>query len=908
MDNLSRANDLTNETGCQRLFEHFGLRADEQDLPAAARIWFARAIKSDPNNPASWVHLGNLLRRTSKPVAASRCLHRALELYPESGIILCNLGNAYKDRGLFDKAEKFYERALALKPNWAEAHFNLAMVLLLRGQLAQGWRHYQWRLKFLPPGRGYPFRYGLPLWQGQNPQTQGILVYDEQGYGDVFLFSRYLDLLNRLGARVVFETRRELIPLFVRQPYLVEVLNREHGQPPTTACKWCVPLASLPHLFGTRVDTIPAGIPYIKPEAGKSACWKSKLNDMFAIDEGSPGIFKIGLVWNTTSRVDKFRSLGLENFARLARLCSRLPVVFFGIQKVLTAAEKNHRWLIMLDKQMTDFHQTAAIIDNLDLVITIDTAVAHLAGAMGKPVWVLLPKYNDWRWFLERQDSPWYPSMRLFRQRIQGNWQPVIDKVAETLAKLLNNHVPGLLIKPARSDHGLSNEAYHLGRLFLQQGRLPDAVRAFRLALESAPENHLAWNDLGIAFHRLGNLNQAMAAFGKALEAKPGFVKACQNMGNVYLDLNDPDKVIECYEMALNMKKPSADDHLRQAKLCLQWLRLDKAEKHLNCALADEPQHALAHTTLASVHMLKADFLPGWHHFRWRRKLPDYHTRIYPHRLESPKWEGQDLRGKTILVHCEQGLGDTIQFVRYLPILQKQGATIVAEVHPPLVSLVAAMPAVSKVVALSSDSPCQLDVDFHVSLLDLPGIFGTTIDSIPGSVPYLKVARGKILKWQPRIVSQGLKVGMVWKGSPFHSKDNTRSLELGRLEPLLQFEGIDFFSLQKPAPEASTVFGTQRNLGSALKDFSDTAAVIALLDLVITVDTAVAHLAGALGKPVWVMLPHLPDWRWMLDRHDSPWYPGMRLFRQQQPNHWGPVIQRIRQRLAIWQAKNREAA
>lgn len=995
-----------------------GLAAYDQENFQEAKYWFCQAVKANPGQPSGWVNLGNTLRRLLRPRAAAKCLTKALELAPASTAILVNLANAYRDMGRLKRAESLYRQALELDPRLAQAHFNLAMVLLAQGRMEEGWIHYQWRLGFLPPGRGYPRRHGLALWTGRDIKGRSVLVYDEQGLGDVLMFARYLKLLHARGAKVVLETRAELLALFRNQPYLEEVIDRRSNRPPATKCHLCSPLASLPLLLGTTMETIPAPIPYLAPDRRKSALWKRRLAAYAGHDRKVDGkALKIGLFWQNTTRIDSFRSVGLDNLSCLADLGRKAPLVFFGLQKELTAADRIHDWLVMLERHLTDLDQTAAIIDNLDLVVTIDTAVAHLAGAMGKPVWVLLSRNCDWRWYWERSDSPWYPGMRLFRQAKLGDWQPVIrqvtgalegfikrrqektghiptvpaahgfheqdrfEKAGELAAKGLTDQAASIYRHLASSESSLApascynlglimlakgnqrqaakwfrralemqpglaeaannlgcalealgrleeaegsfekaletkpvfgEAAYNLGRVRLRMGRVRKAVKAFLSAVKASPGNHRAWNDLGVAYQQSGKLLEARKAFQRALSLEPGFIKAYQNLGNVWLDCNQPDLAIDCHAKATWLAGPTADGCLRQATLCLQWLRLEKARKYLEQALAIDPRHAASHTALGGLYLLQGDLTRGWQELQWRFRLPQSRLRIYPHRLSSPRWTGQVLKGRTILVHCEQGYGDTIQFIRYLPLVKQMGARVIAEVHPPLVNLFSTMEAADLILPLDPAKPCSIPVDFHVPLLDLPLIFNTRLETIPCRTPYLRPSHKAISRWQGRLDSGRPRVGVVWQGGDFHSRNNLRNLSLEQLAPLLELEGIDFISLQKfPQHQACRDdlgrYGLT-DLGSSCRDFDDTAAVISQLDLLITVDTATAHLAGAMARPVWLLLPFLPDWRWMLFRSDSPWYPGMRLFRQLQPGNWDHPLAMVRDQLEILLQRRRLTA
>jgi hypothetical protein len=297
----------------------------------------------------------------------------------------------------------------------------------------------------------------------------------------------------------------------------------------------------------------------------------------------------------------------------------------------------------------------------------------------------------------------------------------------------------------------------------------------------------------------------------------------------------------------------------------------------------------------------------------YREGFPEYESRFKtrefpPCPFRQPVWNGSDLTGRTILLHAEQGLGDTIQFIRYAAIVAQRGGRIVLTCHQPLIRLLSTLPSIDELVPLGYPTP---NFDVYAPLMSLPGILGTTLETVPAAIPYLTppaesnvrvISPGSdTAKQQTQRSKPPLKVGIAWSGGHLYKKNQSRSCPLKHFEPLLQLPDIAYYSLQKGIAQttlAELVWETQiQDLGSQLGDMADTAAAIAQLDLVITVDTSIAHLAGALGKPVWVLLTYLPDWRWMLHREDTPWYPTMRLFRQTQPGDWQGVLDRVSQEL-----------
>jgi len=298
--------------------------------------------------------------------------------------------------------------------------------------------------------------------------------------------------------------------------------------------------------------------------------------------------------------------------------------------------------------------------------------------------------------------------------------------------------------------------------------------------------------------------------------------------------------------------------------------------------------------------LLTGRFEEGWDEYRWRLRTE---KAAYPRRHHVPCWDGSPFAGKRLLVHYEQGFGDNIQFIRYLPMVKRRGGTVICEMLAPLIGLFHGLPGIDELIPASAERTLATEFDLYVPLLELPGIFGTTSKTIPAGVPYLHADPAKAEYWRQKLVSRAFKVGIVWAGKPAHPEDRTRSCHLRHFLHWSKIPGLRLFGLQKGAAANQTEDLSQEiamtNLGGELDDFTDTAAVIANLDLIVSVDTAVLHLAGAMGRPAWAILPFSPDWRWMLDRPDSPWYPTMRLFRQKSYGDWDDVFQRVSQELQM---------
>jgi len=325
---------------------------------------------------------------------------------------------------------------------------------------------------------------------------------------------------------------------------------------------------------------------------------------------------------------------------------------------------------------------------------------------------------------------------------------------------------------------------------------------------------------------------------------------------------------------------------------------LDEAIAADRQAIAINPNFAEGHFNLGIALLECGDFEQGWPEYEWRQKCSEFNASF--RRFSQPLWSGEEFRGRTILLHAEQGLGDTIQFIRYLPMLVRRGGRVLVEVQPALMGLLRQMRGVHQWIPRGEPLP---GFDVQCPLLSLPRLFATTVRTIPADVPYLLADPALVESWRQNLSTNvpGIKVGLAWAGNPEHKRDAMRSISLDRLAPLASVRGATFISLQKGGsalqsdqpPEGLRLV----NFSAELHDFADTAALMANLDVVIAVDTAIAHLAGAMGKPVWTLLPFAPDWRWLVDRKDSPWYPSMRLFRQPRIGDWGTVIGSVAGRL-----------
>ena len=425
---------------------------------------------------------------------------------------------------------------------------------------------------------------------------------------------------------------------------------------------------------------------------------------------------------------------------------------------------------------------------------------------------------------------------------------------AGDMAAAVEAYGKSLLLNPKQPD------VYNnMGVALRSLGKLEAAIACYRRALVLKPNNAGVYSNMGNALREIGRLETAMASHQQAVKLSPKSTEAYYNLGLVLRDLGQTDAALSCFDRALDLDETHVD---------CQW---DRA------------------LTLLEMGDLKA----GFEAYEWRWKL----DRSPPRTFDVPMWDGSELNGKTVLVHHEQGFGDMIQFARYLPMIKERGGQVVVETQPELARVFGTVKGIAKIYNRDQTPPKH---DFYISMMSLARIFGTEQATIPAKVPYISAPDSNAVQLPPSL-GKIKRVGIAWAGRPTHRNDRNRSAGFKHFIEILGLPGISVFSLQKgPASGDISNFGCDAlvtNLSGRINDFADTAAILSQLDLVITVDTALAHMAGAMGVTTWVAVPFAPDWRWMRGKDTTPWYPSMRLFRQKRHGAWEGVFSDIRRAL-----------
>ena len=979
-----------------------------------------RAYALNPGNAATCNNIGAALQVLGRDEDALQWFDRAAVLRPDFIDALTNKAASLQQLHRFEEAAATYRQAKAIDPGDAETDWNLSLLQLLTGNFREGWagREARWNARRAETSLTFPG----PKWRGEEDVAgKTILIYMDEGLGDAIQFARYVPEVAGRGAHVILIVLPAVYPLLAKLPGVAQCIPFSATAPRPAFDLHC-PMSSLPLAFGTRLDTIPSPRSYLPPPPqARVQAWQDRL--------GPHDKLRVGLVWagNPEHKNDHNRSTSLRMLSRILDI----DATFVSLQKDPRPEDQatllEYPGVIDPTADLTDFSETAALVSCLDLVITVDTSVAHLAAALGRPTWILLPYTPDYRWLLDRDDSPWYPTARLFRQSATRDYGEVLDRVRSALLTLISEplaaaqafpttpaafheaglghrragrhrdarhcceqalaadpghtdalHLMGLLALDARQhDQAMDWIASairqdpkpeylcSLGTALQAQGRHDEALNVFDKAVQLRPDDAGLWKHLGGALmevqrpadallslqhaskldpqdgdaayktlfllHTLGRFEQALAQFDRCDELQPDHVPAlqlralslrglgrfeealdvnqqaialdpdnadtCNNLGDAVQSLGRQPEALHWFDRAIALRPDLIQALKNKAFVLTQLHRFDEAVAVYQRILALDPTNAAAECDLAQLHLLTGNFVAGWAGREARQKLP---SSTYP-KFSQPMWLGNEaVEGKTILVYADEGMGDSIQLARYVPMLAARGARVILAVEAPAVPLLSELSGVAQCIAKPITALPAFDM--HCPMCSLPLAFATQLDSIPSGISYLpRPPAARMQAWEDGLGPHDrLRVGLCWSGNPLHGNDRNRSLPLRRLTPILDTDAT-FVSLQRdPRPEDHAVLRERTDivdLTADLTDFSETAALACCLDLVITVDTSVAHLSAALGRPTWILLPYVPDYRWLLDRDDSPWYPTARLFRQDETRDYENVLVRVQSEL-----------
>lgn len=810
-------------------------------------------LATDPNHVHGLHLLGLIAAQTGRHDAAAKLIGKVVAIAPDFAEAHYHLGNALRAQGKLKEAAMSWRQAVAIKPDFAEAHGNLGNAFWEQGRLNKAVTSFRRALAVKPDFADAHCNLG-GVFQDQGKLDEAVDCYRNA----IAIKPDYALAHNNLGNALRQQGKLDDAVECYRQALAI--------RPDLTEAQYNLSNVARPGKAGTSGKQPPV-----------------------VARQGADGSIEIGRPF----RVDQ-RPI-LTNLLR-------------GAVRHLQAGR--------LSQAETDLRRVLAIdpdnVDGLHLLGLIAArAGRHDAAArlIGKAV-TLKPDFADAQFSLANA------------LRDMGRLDDAAARYQRCIA-----------LKP-----DLAEAHSNLGNVLRTKGKPEEAAACQRRALALNPDFAVAAYNLGNALRDLGDLDGAVASYGRALELKPDFAEAYRNQGNAFREMGRLDDAVRCLQRAVAINPNLADAHtglglafkdlgrLDEAVTCLRRaaaINPTLADNHNNLgsalhetgendealacfrrALTLDSAHAGGHFNLGLALLLRGELAEGWREYEWRWRGGVRNMTPLP--FTQPKWQGEALEGRTLLLHAEAGLGDTIQFARYAILAAKRGARVILAAPRPLSRLLATIDGVAEIVSEGDRLP---PFDCYLPMMSIPGVVATTLETIPADVPYVRADAEASAAWGRRLGDlAGLKVGLVWSGdSRRHDPganlvDRRRSIALERLAPLLAMRGITFVSLQKG--EAAAQFEDlppdlcPLDFMAEIDDFADTAALVDNLDLVITVDTSVAHLAGAMAKPVWVLSRFDGCWRWLLGREDSPWYPTARLFRQTRSGDWDGVIADVAEKLA----------
>ena len=878
------------------VYYHLGLTDQLLNKTDKALENFDLCLKYQPDHVNALYNANYILQSAGRYSEAIRYCQKMISFNLKDTRAWNAMGVCCHKQRNYELAEQCFEKALQIDPSLDLAHENLGVLWLLHGHLKKGFLEYQWFRK-------QPFERSLPL--TANIENKHVLVYEERGFGDTIQFARYLPLLKEKRARVTCCVSSSLLKLFANASIVDHCVTQSQIQ--NESFDYTAGILFLPCFFQTTMETIPSPKSYLKAPSHTKRALKETI-------DAHRLYFNIGIIWagNPQNENDIHRSMPLSCFEPLARIPG---VQLFSFQKdqihrdALKELPDNLN-IIDLGVLFDNFADTASAIKQMDLMICVETSVAHLSGALGHPTWLLLPTIPDWRWLLDCDTSPWYQSLRIFRQKKDRDWTGLLEIVRNALLpvifkKLYEKGLAEVNRKAHKQAYSIFETLSQIDtnniQVWLRMGdsssvlkNFNQSIHCYEKAIKIDPNSATAHYNLGCVWYTLRDYQKAIDCFQKAIKIKPKYYKAVYNLGSALYRIRELDNSIDAFQKALEIQPDTIDIYTNIGACYGKKGELETAISWHQKSIEASPDYADGHYNMGISLLLGGRLRDGFQKYEWRLKRPDFPTPGY----EQPLWDGTPFKNQTLLAYMEQGFGDAIQFVRYLPKVKALGGTVLLVCHPSVVRLLQTSSGVDQVIP--EDHPLPF-FDYHISLMSLPAIFKTGMDTIPNETPYLSAPYDIPEKLDHHINKhrKSFNLGFVWAGNPSNKHDHDRSIPLYMFASIANIEGIQMFSLQKDKADNSHDLFSFVDLSAFLQDFSETAYAISKLDLIISVDTAVAHLAGALHRPTWLLLPKIPDWRWLMDRADSPWYASIQLFRQKTAGNWDDVFKDVIQALKI---------
>ena len=925
------------------------LREDEQ--LTEAEIHDRRALALRPDVPGVWVNLGNTLQSIGNLAEAESCFEHAVNLGLDSAIL--NLGKIRYELGRPEDAEKCMAEGVRANPNDPEMHWNLSLPMLAQGRLITGWENYEFGRHLLSTTTRRQGFHHFPEWDGGSLTGRTILVYAEQGVGDEILFASCLPDVIAQAEQCIVECDRRLVNLYMRSFPTAAIVGAKRNEQ-----EWVkefsvdveIPVGSLPRFFRKTIEDFPQRDAYLIPDAQQIAYFAQKL--------AGPEL-KIGITWRS-SMMKQMRRRHYSNLMDWKAIFTIPGIKFVNLQyddcaEELAEVHKQFGIEIITFPEldlMNDLDGAAALSASLDLVIAAGNAAGEIAAAIGIPVWRLEAFGRHWT-SLGTEQFPWHPRVRIFRQSHCGEWNTVLEQIANNLRTRIqeqNNIYPEWGVINYSSDipheenklQGLAKyqiglelqeedkldaaiycyyealrfdpnraDAYNnLGNIYLKRNNLSDAENCYRQALRILPNYAEAWSNLGVLLEKRNYKNDALLCFETALDLNGNLFETRYNFANLLQESGDPILAEEHFRIAL---RQGIDTALLWNGLALAIRDQGKFAEALDCfakAQQRDPNEARVHWNIGLTHLIMGDLPKGWAGYEWGYNVMRGTVRGF----EFPEWDGKYVPEATILIYAEQGIGDEILFISCLSDLLPWVGRCVLECEPRLAPLVKRSFPEIEVYGVMRDDQEWLNrvgtIDYQCPIGSLAYYLRRNLASFPRLPGYLLIDQEKRTFWRKRLAeldSSGinLKVGISWRSRLVGGGRARYYSRLNQWGEIFSVSRVKFINLQyddctAELAEVEEKFGIkiiQFSDLDRLNDFDNIAALTSALDLVIAPPNSVAEIGAATGAEVWRLDAKLPSWP-RLGTDYMPWHPTMRLFQQEQLGDWENVLRKVAQELA----------
>lgn len=841
-------------------------------------------IRHYPKIPTGYIIKAEAELGLGDYLAAIRALEMARIIVPNQSEVLDKLGFAWLSYGNQRNALYYFRLALKQQPNFLNAQWHLANALLREGLYTEGLSLYETRFAMEYLHKPTPARsLSGSAWKNkQSLNGKRLFITHDTSLDLVILALRFIPTIKAQGAILSGETEAGLLPCLQRLKLFDALMDEKKRATP--GLDYYCPWFSLTLALQTTLENLPHKIPYINADPHLTVQWQKKLKELPSL--------RLGITWRSLQS----NQLIHEDLPNLSDLLSCVPSEYqlICLETDLTQEEQDclaaHGNVHCLLQPSASLEQQLALCQAIDGVVGANTLLMHLCGALGRPGWVLLSSNPAWYYGSQETSNPWYPTLNLFRQQPGEDWQFAKTALSEALVALQNItstsyskiqeditnkkfYNASSMLEPLLRLHPQADNLLNLaGRIAEATGEFKTAVTYFKQAIQQKDNEPIYYFNLGASYDGLNYHKSALAAYHKSIEINPNFYYSYSNMA------------------ADSAKIRRYHDSLKYIDLLIRFLPYDANSKFTKSLLL----------------LTLGRYQEGWYLYEQRENINTFFPRqqLSPKLFARPRWQGQqELTNKWLVVVYEQGFGDMIMFARYLVELKKRGAKILVIMFQQLTTLFKSMPCVDRVLGPADDLP---DFDYWCPIGSLPHAFKTLPHTIPTPMPYLFADKNKTHHWQKLLSGcDKKKIGIIWRGREDNIERALRKIPLNALLASLP-EQFNYISLQNDIlpNEIKLLEGANvAHFEQYLHDFSDTAALIEQLDLVISIDTAVAHLAGAMHKETWVLLNYSPDWRWFPSGEHSPWYPAVRLFRQKRFNHWESVLKTVGLALEEWASK-----